>query len=360
MSGGPILNANSQLVGIHGRAITQFSQTRGVNPMFNQKEGLNLGIPLNSFLEALPKVGLKLGFQLPSGKSKSAEPIADDFFIEGMEKSAQGDYQGASDAFDRAMSLQPTYAVASYYRMQLRPFTLKSQGWKVVAEQVMADQKHFQGIAKLSKVSPYATLPPFLKFLSRGFDEKVKNPAANELERSVQEEPDDTALIYIRGLQRFGSGDYTGAVADFDGFLQLTTPESQLRRYVSEYKSYAMLELKDYRGVKIFLDQAMKEHPSLFKGDNTLLCYRAEARYALGDRKGAQADLETAQMSCRNAIVKPTDNTVYVKFIERGAAKEESYEEKEAKLIEEYRTKVVPQLEKCINKRKEIICKPKI
>jgi S1-C subfamily serine protease len=49
MSGGPILNSEGQLVGIHGLANT--------DPESGSKTGINLGIPINSFISNAPKVG---------------------------------------------------------------------------------------------------------------------------------------------------------------------------------------------------------------------------------------------------------------------------------------------------------------
>jgi serine protease Do len=51
MSGGPIFNSSGKLVGIHGRASgTQISG----------KTGINLGIPINLFLNQASQIGLSL------------------------------------------------------------------------------------------------------------------------------------------------------------------------------------------------------------------------------------------------------------------------------------------------------------
>jgi serine protease Do len=56
MSGGPVLNANGQLIGIHGRAETDLVGSESLQV----KAGINLGIPINTFIESLPKLGIKL------------------------------------------------------------------------------------------------------------------------------------------------------------------------------------------------------------------------------------------------------------------------------------------------------------
>lgn len=57
MSGGPVLNSAGQLVGIHGLANTD--QDSG------NKTGINLGIPINSFLNLSSKIGFKFPSKLP-------------------------------------------------------------------------------------------------------------------------------------------------------------------------------------------------------------------------------------------------------------------------------------------------------
>ncbi len=65
MSGGPVLNTNGELVGIHGRAETDVLPGDGKNAPIQVKAGLNLGIPIKTFLSLAPKVGLKLDFDTP-------------------------------------------------------------------------------------------------------------------------------------------------------------------------------------------------------------------------------------------------------------------------------------------------------
>jgi WD40 repeat protein len=54
MSGGPILNENGQLIGIHGRAEGTIFEGNAI------KAGFNLGIPINVFLTKLPRLGMGL------------------------------------------------------------------------------------------------------------------------------------------------------------------------------------------------------------------------------------------------------------------------------------------------------------
>jgi hypothetical protein len=66
MSGGPVLDENGKLVGIHGRA--EGDKER------DEKFGLNLGIPINTFLSWAPKIGLNLGSAAPVAQQPSSTP----------------------------------------------------------------------------------------------------------------------------------------------------------------------------------------------------------------------------------------------------------------------------------------------
>ena len=65
MSGGPVLNSDGKLVGIHGLANTD--QESG------NKTGINLGIPINSFLNLSPKIGFKFPKSLPQISKETPE-----------------------------------------------------------------------------------------------------------------------------------------------------------------------------------------------------------------------------------------------------------------------------------------------
>lgn len=77
MSGGPVLNINGELVGIHGRAETDVLPGEGNKAPIQVKAGLNLGIPIRTFLSLAPKVGLKLDFKAqppPTPQPPTAAP----------------------------------------------------------------------------------------------------------------------------------------------------------------------------------------------------------------------------------------------------------------------------------------------
>lgn len=65
-SGGPVLDANGFLVGIHGRGEGEADQTSGneSGTTVMNKTGFNLGIPIKTFLELAPKAGVDLRLRI--------------------------------------------------------------------------------------------------------------------------------------------------------------------------------------------------------------------------------------------------------------------------------------------------------
>jgi serine protease Do len=63
MSGGPVLDAAGRLVGIHGRAESNSIGNNQSGQSVTGKAGLNLAVPINTFLQLAPKAGIKFTLQ---------------------------------------------------------------------------------------------------------------------------------------------------------------------------------------------------------------------------------------------------------------------------------------------------------
>jgi serine protease Do len=74
MSGGPVLNDDGRLVGIHGRADGDSIQTENTATRSVVVKDVNLGIPINAFLSLAPKAGIQLSFQANASPARPPTP----------------------------------------------------------------------------------------------------------------------------------------------------------------------------------------------------------------------------------------------------------------------------------------------
>jgi S1-C subfamily serine protease len=117
MSGGPILNAESKVVGIHGRG------DRDANS--GDKTGFNAGIPIARFVDISASLGISLETRVATNTPQpSSTTTADDYFVAANQSYVQGDYRGALADFNRSILLNPQLAqvyfsqgVRRYFKM---------------------------------------------------------------------------------------------------------------------------------------------------------------------------------------------------------------------------------------------------
>lgn len=106
MSGGPVLNARGEVVGIHGQ---------GDRSPEGQKTGFNLGIVIEKCRTLADIAGIQ---QVPVLTKRN--PQADDYFLIASENYDAGNYQKAAVNYDTAIKLNPQYAEAYNNRGNLR------------------------------------------------------------------------------------------------------------------------------------------------------------------------------------------------------------------------------------------------
>lgn len=63
-SGGPVLDASGRLVGIHGQGETTDSSSNESGEATVSKTGFNMGIPIKTFLDLAPQIGINLALQI--------------------------------------------------------------------------------------------------------------------------------------------------------------------------------------------------------------------------------------------------------------------------------------------------------
>ncbi len=237
MSGGPVLDEQGKLVGIHGRADAeqQVQQTETVYV----KTGFNLGIPIKTFLNSVEQVNPALGFVGKSTPTLTSEPTADDWYLSAGDKYIKGDYRGAIADFNQAIQLNPEFA-----------FAYNDRG-----------TAHY-GLGNY-----------------RG--------AIADYDKAIQIDPEYAGAYYNRGIARSEIGDQQGAIADYNKAIQIDP------KYAEAYSSRgnARLILGDKQGAIADYDKAIQiDHPELAKTYNN----RGAARSEIGDQQGAIADYDKA------------------------------------------------------------------
>jgi tetratricopeptide (TPR) repeat protein len=109
MSGGPVFNDAGELIAIHGRGDTQEnSQASEINQNVRIKTGFNLGITTSTFLKLASNLGFNSSEKVVIA-TRSTEPKADDFFLQGVDLFRRGRWSGTIELMDKAIKKDRNY-----------------------------------------------------------------------------------------------------------------------------------------------------------------------------------------------------------------------------------------------------------
>jgi tetratricopeptide (TPR) repeat protein len=273
MSGGPVLNEQGELIGIHGRAekAEQLQNSQLSNTTYVLKTEFNYAIPINTFLTLAPQVNKTLALRTPS-PSVSSALSADDFFLQAEEKSKKGDYRGAITDYDQAIRLDPKLALA----YNNRGFVHHRLG-----DHKSAIIDYDQAIRLNPKYSE--------AYSNRGFARyKVgdNQGAIADYDQSVRIAPESARAHNMRGVFYSRVGDNQGAIADFDQAIRLDP------KYALSYKNRGVIrnEVGDNQGAIADVDQAIRLDPKYAMAYQI----RGQVRYKSGDKQGAITDFDQA------------------------------------------------------------------
>jgi tetratricopeptide (TPR) repeat protein len=340
MSGGPVLDGEGKLIGIHGRADGQ-QEVRQTESVY-LKTGFNLGIPINTFI-SLNSSGSKVATTSPPA---TAQPTAGDFFLQATEKYQKGDFKGAIADLSQSIQLNPKNAeaysyrgIASYYVANFFG-AIKDLNQAIALNPQQADAYYNRGVIRVNSKQPgeevvgirdleqAATLFQQQGKLadaarSRGLalsSRKDERGAIAAFSESIKLNPNDPRSFINRGNSYNRVGDFRAAIADFDAALRLSPKLSliyfnrgtlHLRlgnlpsalvdfdraiglnpNYLDAYNNRGILrgQMKNFPGAIADFDRAIGLNP----GDPQPYNNRGIAKREQGNLRGAMLDFDQA------------------------------------------------------------------
>lgn len=264
MSGGPVLNENGELIGVHGRTDAEGSQGTD-NPEINIKTGYSLAVPINTYFSLTRE---KIVATAPT----TTELTADDYFLQAGDKYDKKDFQGAIEDYSRAIQLNPNFAPAYNNRGNAR-YTLGNK------------QGAMEDYNRAIQLDPnFANA-----YTGRGNirdDLGDEREAIEDYNRAIQLDPNNANAYYNRGITRNKLGDKQGAIEDYDRAIRLDPNNAN----AYNNRGYVRSALGDLQGAIQDFNRAIRLDPNLALAYNN----RGAARYELGDKQGAIEDYDRA------------------------------------------------------------------
>lgn len=267
MSGGPVLDADGRVVAIHGQGFNQKIEDKEGNQDLSVKLELNLGIPINAFLQLAPKSGINLHLQVdstqpPESARRSARaPIASETIKNPNTRTAKAvilankgfdllvgkQLQQALTTFEQAIEIQPDLHSAWYGKARTLEALNRNQEALVALDKTIQLQPRF-----------YYALQARGDLL-RGLNRRQE--AIASYNQVINDKPDEDKDRYLhrlfqphayvmRGATRYDLGDREGAIADYG--QAITINQDFARAYYFRASVYLemrnkQLAIKDFK-----------------------------------------------------------------------------------------------------------------
>lgn len=194
------------------------------------------------------------------------------YFLRGLAKHAQNDFDGAIADFSVVIQLEPQADIAYFNRGRAKADKKDHEG--AIADYTMA-----------IRLNPAYSA----SYLRRGFARQNKQDhdgAMADYNMAIQLNPEEKLAYFNRALIKNSKGDSNGAAADYTKVIQLD-PKNQ-KAYLNRGTIKAVEG--DHDGAIADYDAAIGLNPK----DNAAFAYRGDAKAVRGDFDGAFADYAKA------------------------------------------------------------------
>jgi tetratricopeptide (TPR) repeat protein len=246
MSGGPVLNEQGRLIGIHGRADTSNrGQASEINSNIVVKTGFNLGIPINTFLSAVAKSEPKLAFRTPTPTVSPQQSTTNNFYLQAGDKFNKKDFKGAITDLDKVIAINPNDEKA--YGSRGATYAYLKDYPKAIAD-----------FNKAISINPKL----LAAYYHRGFVYSILKDyprAIVDFDKAIAINPHLADAYYNRGKAYINLNDDAKAILDYSKAISLNPKFAEV--YVN--RSIAFKTLKEYSKALSDLEQAISINPKL-------------------------------------------------------------------------------------------------
>lgn len=256
MSGGPVLNERAEVIGIHGKAETQ-AQVSG-DEVKIARTGNNLGISIDTFLK-LNLLKIKPEEIATNVPNVRQTPKADNFYLKGTDLAEKKDYDGAIEAYSRAIEINPQYELAylergnAYYYLKDYP-RASADYTKAIAINPQNYTYYYNRGSTRDELEDYtgaiedynraiAINPKHAyAYNNRGLvysERQDYAKAIDDFTQALRISPDDDVAYYNRGISLYELGKVDAAIKDWRNAINLNSgfPARQLSLGIALYKT---------------------------------------------------------------------------------------------------------------------------
>jgi tetratricopeptide (TPR) repeat protein len=302
MSGGPILNAHGELVGINGMSAYPIANTAyvfedGSHPSeaeIVEMRRSSWGIPIQIVARLAPQLIMESSnSDVYQAGDKQVDNSVESYYQQGIIQFKENDYEGAIASFNRAIELNFDSPEVYYWRGL-------AYGAQERLSEALEDFNH-----AIALNSQYAEAYAF-----RGLARYVsgeQTQGLEDIERASQLNPNAAEVFYASGMIHFLSDEYLQAIQSFSRAIELDANFALAFRW----RSVAYLSNEDYHPAIEDANRALEFNPN----DEWAYASRSLARANIGEYSAAIEDANQAlESSSQNSFVS------YFAYFGRGLA----------------------------------------